>query len=229
MAPKVLFVLTSHDKFADGSPTGWWLSELAHPYAILSPHTEITIASPNGGAAPLDQKSVAQAEGDTVSLDFLNTQKSLWENTVPLSSITDTSPYSAIFFVGGHGPMFDLATDATSHALIRSFHDSNKIISAVCHGPSALVGVKLDDGRFLLEGLKVTGFTDSEERAVGVTVPWSLEQRLDQASGGGFQKGGDWQPYVEVAKHGKVITGQNPASAEAVGKAILEALQGKTT
>lgn len=260
MAPKVLFVLTSHDHFADGSPTGWWLvrpslcpshcpypqiprerntiktntaitqSELAHPYAILSPHTSITIASPKGGVAPLDQKSVAQAEGDTVSLSFLNDQKSLWENTVPLSSITDVDSYAAIFFVGGHGPMFDLASDATSHALIRAFHEKNKVIAAVCHGPSALAGVTLEDGRPLLEGLKVTGFTDSEEKAVGVTVPWSLEQKLDQASAGGFQRAeADWAPYVEIAKHGKIITGQNPASAEGVGKAILEAIQGKTT
>ena len=124
--------------------------------------------------------------------------------------------------------MFDLATDETSHALIRDFYAKGKIIAAVCHGPVALANVKLDDGRYLLEGLKVTGFSDSEERAVGVEVPFSLEQRLDQASGGGYVKGEDWASKVEVGKHGKLITGQNPASAEAVGKAIYEALFGES-
>lgn len=147
---------------------------------------------------------------------------------MPLSSITGhASEYAAILFVGGHGPMFDLADDTISQALVREFYTQNKIISSVCHGPAALVNVKLDDGRYLLEGLKVTGFSDSEEAQVGVEVPWSLEKRLDQASGGGFVKGADWGPYVEVAKHGKVITGQNPASAEAVGKAIYKEIFGK--
>ena len=142
-----------------------------------------------------------------------------------LSSITGhVDEYAVIFFVGGHGPMFDLPTNPTSQALVREFHDKDKIIAAVCHGPAALINVRLADGRFLLEGLKVTGLTDSEERAIGVEVPFSLEQRLDQSSGGGFVRAEDFASKVEVGRHGKLITGQNPASAEGVGKAIYEAL-----
>lgn len=148
---------------------------------------------------------------------------------MPLSSLAGhASEYAAIFFVGGHGPMFDLAHSEVSQALILEFHAANKIIAAVCHGPAALAHVRLPDGRYLLEGLKVTGFTDSEERATGVEVPYSLEQRLDQASGGGFVKADqDWGVKVEVGRHGKLITGQNPASAEGVGKAIYEAIFGE--
>jgi putative intracellular protease/amidase len=205
--------------------TNFSQSEFAHPYNILAPHTSITVASPKGGAAPLDPNSVAAAADDTASQTFLSKETSLWESTVPLSSVS-AADYAAIIFVGGHGPMFDLATDATSHALIRDFYAQDKVIAAVCHGPAALINVVLEDGKPLLEGLKVTGFTDSEERAVGVEVPFSLEQRLDQASGGGFVRAGDWQSNVEVGRHGKFITGQNPTSAEAVGKAVYEALFG---
>ena len=256
--PKVLFVLTSADKMPTGESTGWWLvcfspssspllpsislpkstfnlsqltpykSEFAHPYTILAPHANITIASPKGGPAPLDSNSVAHAKStnDSVSATFLSTQSSLWETTVPLSTITGhAGEYAAIFFVGGHGPMVDLANDPESIALIREFYSADKVIAAVCHGPAALINVRLDDGRHLLEGLNVTGFTDSEEANTGVKVPFSLQQRLDQASGGGFVRGEDWKEMVEVGRHGKLITGQNPGSAAAVGGAILEAIK----
>lgn len=147
---------------------------------------------------------------------------------MPLSSLAGKAgDFEAILFVGGHGPMFDLATDETCHALILDFHAKNKVIAAVCHGPAALANVREEDGRYLLEGTKVTGFSDSEEQSIGISVPFSLEQRLDIASGGGFVKGEDWAPKVEIGRHGKLITGQNPASAELVGKAIYDALSGK--
>jgi len=235
MAPKVLVVLSSAGKTHTGEPTGWWLGEFAHPYDVLTKEgqTEITVASPAGGAAPLDPKSVAFAteNKDKISENFLNKHKDLWEKTVPLSSIKGhANEYEAIFFVGGHGPMFDLASDKTSQDLIREFYNKNKIIAAVCHGPVALAQVELDDGKKLLEGQMVTGLTDSEERGAGVQVPFSLEKRLDIASGGGFVRSeNDWEPKVVISRHGRLITGQNPASATGVGQAIYDAIFGDVT
>jgi len=226
--PKVLFVLTSQDKLPNGQPTGWWLSEFAHPYTVLSSSTSITIASPKGGLAPLDPKSVSVSADDVVATTFLEKSSSLWEKTVTLASVAGhADEYAAIFYVGGHGPMYDLAHNEDSQKLVLEFYDKGKIIAAVCHGPVALAHVTLPDGRFLLEGLKVTGLSDSEEKGTGVEVPFSLEQRLDQASGGGYVRTEDWGVKVEVGRHGKLITGQNPASAEAVGKAIHEAIFGE--
>ncbi|KFZ02785.1 hypothetical protein V502_11501 [Pseudogymnoascus sp. VKM F-4520 (FW-2644)] len=193
MAPKILFPLCISIP----------LSEFAHPYAVLAPHTSITVASPKGGTALIDPNSLSQVIKDRISRDFLAKNKSLWGNTVRLSSLAA----EAVLFVGGHGPMFDLATDSTSHTLIQDFHAKNKIIAAVCHGPSALANVVQEDERFLLEGLKVTDFADSEERRVGIEVPFSLGQMLGQASGGGFVKGDEWAPMVEIGTRERLITG----------------------
>jgi putative intracellular protease/amidase len=227
MAPKVLFVLTSHDTIdGTGKPTGWYLPEFAHPYNALAPHTEISIASPNGGAAPLDPASVEATKDDVESQDFLKTKEAIWKNTEKLESFLGRAgEFEAIFYVGGHGPMYDLAVDSTSHALINEFYAAKKIVSAVCHGPAALVNVKLPSGEYLLSGSKVTGFSNSEETAVGLmeAMPFSLEDKLNTASGGKFEKASqDWSEKVVV--DGKIITGQNPASAAAVGKAIYEAI-----
>jgi len=209
-----------------GKKTGWYLPEFAHPYKVLQPHAEIVIASPAGGKAPLDPSSVEASKDDETSVSFLNTKQELWEKTEKLSSFLGRAKeFDAIFYVGGHGPMFDLATDSTSHKLINEFYAEKKIISAVCHGPAALAKVKLPSG-FLLAGQPVTGFSNSEENAVGLmeAMPFALEDEL-KAAGGKYEKTADWGAKVVVANGGKLITGQNPASATGVGEAILKAIQ----
>ncbi|KAG7287375.1 hypothetical protein NEMBOFW57_006886 [Staphylotrichum longicolle] len=226
-SPKILIVLTSHGKLGDtGKPTGWYLSELAHPYSVLtSQGFSLTLASPAGGSAPLDPASVDAASDDSVSQGFLKEQKSLWESTAPLQSFLGRADeFDAIFFPGGHGPMFDLVSDPTSQALIREFAAKGKVVSAVCHGPAALVDV--EGGQFL-RGKKVTGFSNAEEKAVGLdsAVPFLLEDRLREAVGkeGAYEVAGNWQEKVVV--DGKLITGQNPASAKGVAEAIAQAVR----
>jgi putative intracellular protease/amidase len=209
--------------------------EMAHPYHVLAPHCQITVASPKGGEAPLDPGSVEAFKSDAISTEFLK-HPDLWKKTEKLSSFLGRADeFDAIFYVGGHGPMFDLATDATSHKLINEFHEKNKVISAVCHGPAALSHVKLSDGSgYLLDGQRVTGFSNEEEDMVQLTslMPFSLEDELNRASGGHFEKADKaWGEKVVVSRGGKLVTGQNPASATGVGKAILDAIQhgGKAT
>ncbi|KAJ5035577.1 uncharacterized protein L3040_008043 [Drepanopeziza brunnea f. sp. 'multigermtubi'] len=226
--PKILFVLTSHNKMGDtGKPTGWYLPEFAHPYEVLAPHTQITIASPSGGASPLDPASIEASQDDAASLKFLKEKEKLWTNTEKLSSfVGKAAEFDAIFFVGGHGPMWDLSQDATSHQIINEFASAGKIVSAVCHGPAALAHVRTPAGDYLLKDHAVTGFSTSEEDAVGLTqaMPFILEDQLKVASGGKYRKAdGDWAPNVVVS--GKIITGQNPASASGVGEAILKAVK----
>ncbi|AEO60895.1 hypothetical protein MYCTH_2310610 [Thermothelomyces thermophilus ATCC 42464] len=239
-SPKILIVLTSHDKLGDtGKPTGWYLSELAHPYSVFASHGfTITLASPAGGPAPLDPSSIeaAAASSDAVSQSFLAEQRALWESTEPLASFVGrAAEFAAVFFPGGHGPMFDLATDPTSQALVREFAAAGKVLAAVCHGPAALANVRTggDDagqaGEFLLRGRRVTGFTNAEEAAVGLdrAVPFLLEDRLRELVGseGAFEKAdADWGEKVVV--DGKLITGQNPASATALAEAIVRAVLG---
>lgn len=251
-APKILVVLTSHDKLGDtGKPTGWYLvspfslaltptpphlynsppltthqSELAHPYEVLtSQGFQLTLASPTGGPAPLDPSSIEAASNDDSSQRFLKEQNALWEATEPLISFLGRADeFAALFFPGGHGPMFDLAVDPTSQALVQEFADKGKVVAAVCHGPAALVGA----GK-VLEGKAVTGFTNAEEEAVGLdgVVPFLLEDRLVEAvgKGGRFEKAAEkWGEKVVV--DGKLITGQNPASAKGVGEAIARAVWG---
>ncbi|KAI9746012.1 MAG: hypothetical protein M1818_000693 [Claussenomyces sp. TS43310] len=227
--PKVLFVLTSHDKLGDtGKPTGWYLPEFAHPYQVLSPHVDCVVASPLGGAAPLDPGSVEATEDDADSVSFLKTQEALWKNTEKLSSFLGRAKeFDAVFFVGGHGPMFDLAKDAVSHQLINEFHTANKVISAVCHGPAALTHVKLPSGGYLLDGQPVTGFSNVEEDQVGATaaMPFKLEDALRSATGGRYEKAAEpWGPKVVIAGNGKLLTGQNPRSAAPLAKAVYEAI-----
>jgi len=233
MPPKVLFVLTSQSKLNSGKPTGWYLPEFAHPYEILSPHCECIIASPSGGEAPLDPASVEASKDDILSQAFLKKHEELWKKTEKLESfLGKAGEFEAILFVGGHGPMFDLATSATSHKLINEFYTHNRIISAVCHGPAALVNVTLPNGSSLLSSQPVTGFSNSEEDTVGMTaaMPFSLEDKLNEASGGQYVKAEkDWGPKVVVARGGRLITGQNPASAGPLGKAVLDAIFGEET
>jgi len=232
--PKVLFVLSSHSELGNtGKKTGWYLPEFAHPYEVLAPHVQIVIASPHGGAAPLDPSSVEATKEDPISVKFLKEHEELWSKTEKLESfLGHAKEYEAIFYVGGHGPMFDLATDETSHKLINEFYTNSKIIAAVCHGPAALTHVKLSTGGYLLDNSPVTGFSNSEEDAVGLTseMPFKLEDALNKASGGKYVKNAsDWGKKVVVAREGQLITGQNPASATGVGQAIYDAIFGELT
>lgn len=226
MAPKILFVLTSHNKLGNlDKPTGWYLPELAHPYHVLRNKAEITVASPAGGEAPLDPSSVEAAKDD-VSVNFLNDNQQVWKNTQKLDSfIGKAKEFDAIFYVGGHGPMFDLVDNPTSQQLIREFWEADKVVAAVCHAPAVLYDVKLSDGSLLVAGKEVTAFTNAEEEQVGLTdaVPFLPENALQKASGGRFVKAAEpWGEKVVVT--GKLITGQNPASATGVGVAIAKAL-----
>ncbi|CAK1363370.1 unnamed protein product [Cercospora beticola] len=226
--PKVLFVLSSHDQMGDtGKPTGWYLPEFAHPYYKLEGKAEIVIASPKGGAAPLDPSSVEMFKSDEESTKFLKEKEALWKNTQKLSDfVGKANTFDAVFYVGGHGPMFDLATDPVSHQLIKEFYESGKVVSAVCHGPAAFVNVKLSDGSWLVQGQEVTGFTNTEEDQVQLSaaMPFMLETELE-AHGGKVVKAEPWQPkVVKSGKSNKLITGQNPASASPIGEAILAAL-----
>ncbi|KAK3954467.1 class I glutamine amidotransferase-like protein [Pseudoneurospora amorphoporcata] len=239
-APKVLVVLTSHDKLGDtGKPTGWYLSEFAHPYDVLNAASvSLTVASPSGGPSKVDPSSIDAAKDDKISTNFLNSSatKPLFESTHPLSDFVGNpsaiAPYSAIFFPGGHGPMFDLSVSPESQQLVREFWDAGKVVAAVCHGPAALVNVKLSDGSSLLQGRKVTGFTNEEEDQVGLSkvMPFLLEDKLKEAIGteGGFEKAdAPWGEKVVVDAGGRLITGQNPASAKGVGEAILRVITAK--
>ncbi|KAK4448478.1 class I glutamine amidotransferase-like protein [Podospora aff. communis PSN243] len=229
MAPKVLVILTSHDKLGDtGKPTGWFLPEFAHPHDVLtSASFSITTASPNGGLAPLDPASIEMYKEDASSTSFLANKKSLWENTEKLSTFLGRADeFDAVFVPGGHGPMFDLAVDEMSQKVIAEFADKGKVVAAVCHGPGAFVNVRLAGGEHLLEGKEVTGFSNAEEEIMGLTaaMPFLLEDKV-KAEGGKFVKAEEpWGAKVVV--DGKLITGQNPASATGVGEAIVKAVKG---
>lgn len=219
----VLFVLTSHDRLGDtGDPTGFWLEEFAAPYyRLVDAGADVTLASPKGGQPPLDPKSDepdAQTDATRRFRADGDAQRRL-ASTAVLAEVSADN-FDAVFYPGGHGPMWDLAVDAHSIALIERFLSQGKPVAAVCHAPAALVNAKGTDGRPITAGKRVTGFSNSEEEAVGLTdvVPFLLEDRLIQ-NGGIYEKGADWQPYV--VEDGLLITGQNPASSEGVADALL--------
>ncbi|KAJ5799441.1 uncharacterized protein N7518_001509 [Penicillium psychrosexuale] len=233
MTPKVLVVLTSYGKFAaTGGSTGWFLAEFAHPYEVLRNKVSVTVASPKGGEAPLDPASVKMAESDDVSLAFFKEQKALWTNTHKLSDILPrASEFDAIFYVGGHGPMFDLTEDPDSLALIQTLAAANKPVAAVCHGPCVLLKATAPSGVPLLSGVTVTGLTNAEEDATGLSsvMPFMLETELGRVTGGNYVKAAEmWGESVVTSKAAGtgsiIITGQNPASAPGVAKEILKAL-----
>ncbi|KAK3987199.1 class I glutamine amidotransferase-like protein [Cladorrhinum sp. PSN332] len=228
-SPKILVVLTSHSQLGTtGKQTGWYLSEFSHPYhEFTSAGAQTTVASPKGGAAPLDPSSVEAAKDDSVSVKFRETNSSLWENTLPLKQfLGKADEFDAIFFPGGHGPMFDLAFDLDSQNLIKEFWSKKKVVAAVCHGPAAFVNVKLDDGKYLVEGKNVTGFSDEEEKQAGLDkeMPFLLESEGLKGKGAKYEKAEEaWGEKVVV--DGLLVTGQNPASAKGVGEAILKLLK----
>ncbi|WP_114937625.1 type 1 glutamine amidotransferase domain-containing protein [Mucilaginibacter endophyticus] len=223
---KVLFVVTSHDKMGNiDRQTGLWEGEFAAPYYTLADAGyDITIASPKGGVAPIDPFSqIPQFATDaTKRFDGDEAVQAKLKNTVLLSSVSE-SDYDAIFFPGGHGPMWDLAEDLTAAKLIETFYQHNKPVSLLCHGVVALKHAKAANGEPLIKGKRVAGFTNGEEEAVGLTqvVPF-LTEDLMISLGADYQKGDDWSSFSVV--DGLLITGQNPQSAELVGEKLLEAL-----
>ncbi|GGE58401.1 putative intracellular protease/amidase [Pedobacter psychrotolerans] len=223
MNKKVLFVLTSHDELGNtGKKTGFWSEELAAPYyALADKDVEIVLASTKGGQPPIDPKSeepsfqtdnTKRMDNDSVLLDKL-------KNTIPLDEVK-MEDYDAVFYPGGHGPLWDLAENATSQKLIVDFYTANKPVAFVCHAPGVLKDVKVN-GEYLVKGKKVTGFTNTEEEGVELTnvVPFLVEDMLVK-NGGIYSKIGDWNPYAVV--DGLLITGQNPASSEKVAEELLK-------
>lgn len=223
---KILMVLTSHDQLGDtGKKTGFWLEEFAAPYyRFVDAGATVTLASPKGGQPPLDPKSDepdAQTEATRRFGQDSAAQQAL-ANTLPLGEI-DPYDFDGVFYPGGHGPLWDLAEDKDSQTLIASFYASNKPVAAVCHAPGVFKGVKNPEGQPVVQGKRVTGFSNSEEAAVGLTevVPFLVEDMLKN-NGGDYSKGADWGSYV--VEDGHLITGQNPASSEATADALLRRL-----
>ncbi|MBL4670491.1 MAG: type 1 glutamine amidotransferase domain-containing protein [Flavobacteriales bacterium] len=224
---KVLFVVTSHDKLGDtGKKTGLWIEELATPYyELVDQGVTVVIASPKGGQPPIDPKSTSpdfQTETTKRFYSDSKTQK-IFSKTLKLSEVNHED-YDAVFYPGGHGPLWDLSEDINSIQLIESFYNNNKPIAFVCHAPAALQHVKDKSGQPLVKGKKVTGFTNSEEAAVGLTdiVPFLIEDMLKQ-NGAIYKKGADWSSFA--ISDGLLISGQNPQSAGLVAKKLIEKIK----
>ena len=224
---KILIVLTSHDQLGEtGKKTGFWLEELAAPYyTFIDAGADVTLASPAGGQPPLDPKSnepdaqtetTKRFEADEVAMQAL-------ANTHKLSEVLNQD-FDAIFYPGGHGPLGDLANDQNSISLIEQTLQANKPVALVCHAPGVLRDVKNAEGRPIVEGKSVTGFSNTEEDGVGLTdiVPFLVEDTLKE-KGGQYSKAEDWQ--VHVQQDGLLITGQNPASSAATAEALLKLLK----
>ena len=223
---KVLMVLTSHDQLGDtGRKTGFWLEEFAAPYyTFKDAGATLVLASPAGGQPPLDPKS-DEPDSQTAATERFKTDPAAQQalaSTVKLDTI-NVADFDAVFYPGGHGPLWDLAESAVSIALIEAFERASKPISFVCHAPGVLRHVKAANGEPLVKGRRVTGFTNSEEEAVGLTavVPFLVEDEF-KALGALYEKGPDWQSFL--VEDGLLITGQNPGSSEAVAQALVKRL-----
>ena len=223
----ILIVLTSHDTLGDtGRKTGFWLEEFAAPYyAFLDAGATLTLASPQGGQPPLDPKSDdpdAQTDDTRRFRQDAEAQRRL-ANTRRLAEV-QAADYDAVLYPGGHGPLWDLAEDAKSVSLIKTKLAAGKPVAAVCHAPGVLRHAKTADGKPLVQGRQVTGFSNTEEAAVQLTavVPFLVEDEL-ALLGGLYSKGPDWQPHI--VSDGLLITGQNPASSVGVAQALLERLK----
>ena len=223
----ILMVLTSHDKLGDtGKKTGFWLEEFAAPYyVLLDAGAKITLASPKGGQPPLDPKSDAPdaQTDDTRRFKADTAAQNALAATVKLAGI-DINAFDAVFYPGGHGPLWDLAEDPASIHLIEVFAQSDRPIAAVCHAPAIFRHTKAADGKPLVSGRKVAGFTNTEEAASGLTdvVPFLVEDMLRE-NGGIYTKAADWA--VHVVLDGKLVTGQNPASSKDAATAMLQMLR----
>ncbi len=222
----ILFVLTSHDKLGDtGKKTGFWVEEFASPYyTLLDQGAKITIATPKGGAAPIDPSSDTP-DAATDATKRYDSDAAAKEKIANTKRLADMNPddFDAVFYPGGHGPLWDLVNDTNSIALIEKFNAQKKPIAFVCHAPAVLKDVKNADGSRLVKGKKMTGFSNQEEAAVGLTdvVPVLLENMLIE-HGALYSNVEAWAPYV--LQDGNLITGQNPASSELVAEKLLESL-----
>ena len=226
---KVLMVLTSHGELGNtGEKTGFWIEEFAAPYYILADAgAEMTLASPKGGQPPVDPKSES-ADSQTIATKRFYGDYDLIDkvaHTLKLSEVNEAD-FDTVFYPGGHGPLWDLATDSISIALIESFYKHNKPVAFVCHAPAALLKAKTPVGEPLVKGKEVTGFSNTEEEAVKLTkvVPFLLEDELKKL-GALYSKGADWSSYVK--QDGLLITGQNPSSSEEVAKLLLADIEKK--
>jgi len=228
---KILIVLTSHDQLGyTGKKTGFWLEEFVAPYYVLKDAgATITLASPKGGQPPLDPKSYL-SENLTEQTKRFRTDSAAQAELANTKKLADVSAadFDAVFYPGGHGPMWDMPDNPTSIALIEAFVKADKPVGAVCHAPAALVNVRGKDGQYLVKGKRVTGFTNAEEKAVGLTeiVPFLLEDRLKERAGL-YSKGVNWAPYVQADC--KLVTGQNPASSGPAAKELLTLLRSVST
>jgi putative intracellular protease/amidase len=223
---KILMVLTSHDQLGNtGGKTGFWLDEFAAPYYVFrNAGAHITLASPLGGKPPLDPKSDAPDSQTESTRRFKSDSaaQAVLASTLKLADVS-AGNFGAVFYPGGHGPLWDLAEDRSSIALIEAMLAAGKPVAAVCHAPGVLRHAKAPDGQSVVKGKTVTGFSNSEEQAVGLTyvVPFLVENMLKQ-NGARYVKLADWQPYAVT--DGLLITGQNPASSEPAARALLEEL-----
>lgn len=217
-AKKILMVVTSRDHFDSVHKTGLWLEEFAVPYVnFQAAGYEVTVASPLGGNAPVDPNSIKENVPD----EWSHATKVL-QSTVELSEV-DYTQYAAVVLPGGHGPLFDLARDPNLADILKYFNSHNYIIAAVCHGPAGLVSATTAEGKPLVAGRKMTGFTNEEENIAGLDkmVPFALETKLREL-GADFVSANPWEDYVVV--DGNLVTGQNPQSSDSFSKAVLEAL-----
>lgn len=223
---KILMVLTSHDQLGrTGKKTGFWLEEFAAPYYVFKDAgADITLASPKGGQPPLDPKSDDEDAQTDDTRRFKNDPEAQARlaATLPLSDVA-ADDFDAVFYPGGHGPLWDLAEDKDSRRLIEAFLGAGRPVAAVCHAPAVFRHVRGADGKPLVEGRRVTGFTNTEEEAVGLTdvVPFLVEDML-RSKGGRYEQGPDWSSFV--LRDGNLVTGQNPASSAEAAKRLLDVL-----
>ncbi|MDP9079640.1 MAG: type 1 glutamine amidotransferase domain-containing protein [Bacteroidota bacterium] len=221
---KILFVVTSHAELGStGKKTGLWIEEFAAPYyKFRDLGKQIVVASPKGGQAPIDPKSDLPENRTEATIRYYNDKETqdVLSNTVKLSTVS-ANDFDTVFYPGGHGPMWDLADDKDSAKLIEDFYNSGKPVTLVCHAPVALKNARLPNGLWLIEGKRVTAFTNTEEETAQLThvVPFSLEDMLKQR-GANFQKGEDWKPFV--TRDGLLITGQNPATSVLAADTLLD-------
>lgn len=226
----ILMVLTSHGRLGEtGKPTGLWLEEVATPYYLFrQAGAEVTLASPAGGQAPIDPNS-EQPDRQTEATQRFRSDSEAMGALASTHKIADLDPaaFDAVFYAGGHGPLWDLVENDDSLRLIELMYADGKPVAAVCHGTAALRDARGPFGLPLVRGKDVTGFSDSEERAAGLAdvVPFLVEDALKEA-GGLYSKAGDWQAHVVTS--GNLITGQNPASSVGAAKAVLQQLQRPT-
>ena len=223
MKEKILFVITSHEEKGNtGEKTGYFLGEVAHPWKVLvNAGYEIDFVSPKGGESPIDGFDLE----DPINKEFYENE--YYQNKIKNSMKPEEvkpEEYQSIFYAGGHGAVWDFPQNEAIASIATKIYENNGVVAAVCHGPAGLLNIKLSNGKYLIDGKKVNGFTNVEEEAVGLTevVPFLLEDEMKKR-GGLYEATEAWQPYVVVDQ--RVITGQNPQSATKVGEAIVEALK----